>query len=147
MKRMLQSVMAAGTLLVLGGAPLAAQAIVGSPIRFGITGGATVPISDLSDVAKTGWNAGALLDIGLPLVPIGYFLFIRPQAQAAKKAKETIGGAKTGDKVIMTNGIHGVIANIKDSTFVVKLADNVKIEVEKSTIDKVTRENAAPAKA
>ncbi len=83
----------------------------------------------------------------LPLVAIGYFLFIRPQAQAAKKAKETIGSAKTGDKVIMTNGIHGVIANIKDSTFVVKIADNVKIEVEKSAIDKVTRESAAPVKA
>lgn len=83
----------------------------------------------------------------LPLIAIGYFLFIRPQAQAAKKAKETIGGAKTGDKVIMTNGIHGVIANVKDSTFVVKIADNVKIEVEKSAVDKVTRESATPAKA
>jgi preprotein translocase subunit YajC len=83
----------------------------------------------------------------LPLIAIGYFLFIRPQAQAAKKAKETVGGAKTGDKVIMTNGIHGVIANIKDSTFVVKIADNVKIEVEKSAVDKVTRESAVPAKA
>lgn len=83
----------------------------------------------------------------LPLIAIGYFLFIRPQAQAAKKAKETIGGAKTGDKVIMTNGIHGVIANVKDSTFVVKIADNVKIEVEKSAVDKVTKESAAPAKA
>ena len=79
----------------------------------------------------------------LPLVAIGYFLFIRPQAQATKKAKETIGGAKTGDKVIMTNGIHGMISNIKDSTFVVKIADNVKIEVEKTAIDKVTRESSA----
>jgi preprotein translocase subunit YajC len=83
-----------------------------------------------------------------PLVAIGYFLFIRPQSLAAKKQKETIGGAKTGDKVIMTNGIHGVIANVKDSTFVVKIADNVKIEVEKAAVDKVTRASAAePVKA
>jgi preprotein translocase subunit YajC len=84
----------------------------------------------------------------LPLIAIGYFLFIRPQSIAAKKQKETIGGAKTGDKVIMTNGIHGVIANVKDGTFVVKIADNVKIEVEKSAVDKITRPSAAePAKA
>ncbi len=83
----------------------------------------------------------------LPLVAIGYFLFIRPQAQAAKKTKETIGGAKTGDKVVMTNGIHGVISNVKDSTFIVKIADNVKIEVEKVAVDKVTRASAEPAKA
>ena len=83
-----------------------------------------------------------------PLVAIGYFLFIRPQSLAAKKQKETIGGAKTGDKVIMTNGIHGVIANVKDGTFVVKIADNVKIEVEKTAVDKVTRASAAePVKA
>ena len=83
-----------------------------------------------------------------PLVAIGYFLFIRPQSLAAKKQKETIGGAKTGDKVIMTNGIHGVIANVKDGTFVVKIADNVKIEVEKAAVDKVPRASAtAPVKA
>jgi preprotein translocase subunit YajC len=83
----------------------------------------------------------------LPLVGLGYLLFIRPQSLAAKKQKETVGGAKTGDKVVMTNGIHGVIANVKDGTFIVKIADNVKIEVEKAAIDKVTRPAAEPAKA
>jgi len=88
------------------------------------------------------------LPIMVLMVGLGYFLFIRPQSLAAKKQKETIGGAKTGDKVIMTNGIHGVIANVKDSTFVVKIADNVKIEVEKTAVDKVTRASAAePVKA
>jgi preprotein translocase subunit YajC len=83
----------------------------------------------------------------LPLVPLGYLLFIRPQSLAQKKQKETIGSAKTGDKVVMTNGIHGVIANVKDGTFIVKIADNVKIEVEKAAVDKVTRAAAEPAKA
>jgi len=88
------------------------------------------------------------LPIMVLMVGLGYFLFIRPQSLAAKKQKETIGGAKTGDKVIMTNGIHGVIANVKDSTFVVKIADDVKIEVEKTAVDKVTRASAAePVKA
>ena len=82
----------------------------------------------------------------LPLVGLGYLLFIRPQSIAQKKQKETIGGAKTGDKVVMTNGIHGVIANVKDGTFIVKIADNVKIEVEKIAVDKVTRAAAEPAK-
>lgn len=72
MKRMLQSVMLAGLMAAVGGAPLAAQAIVGSPVRFGIAGGATVPLGDLKDASKTGWHAGALVDVGLPLVPIGF---------------------------------------------------------------------------
>jgi preprotein translocase subunit YajC len=90
------------------------------------------------------WTTYAMM---IPFIVIGYLLFIRPQSLAAKKQKETIGGAKTGDKVIMTNGIHGVIANVKDSTFVVKIADNVKIEVEKTAVDKVTRASAEPVKA
>ena len=82
------------------------------------------------------------------LIAIGYLIFIRPQSVAQKKQTETLKSAKTGDKVIMTNGIHGVIANVKDSTFVVKIADNVKIEVEKTAVDKVTRASAAePVKA
>jgi hypothetical protein len=75
MKRMLVNFAVAGTMLAAGagwGAPLAAQVVVSSPVRFGIMGGATAPVGDFSDVAKTGWNAGVLLDIGLPLVPLGF---------------------------------------------------------------------------
>jgi preprotein translocase subunit YajC len=68
-----------------------------------------------------------------------YFALIRPQTQAKKKQEETIKGAKTGDKVVTTSGIHGVITNVKDTTVIVKVADNVKLELEKSHIDKITR--------
>ena len=76
------------------------------------------------------------------LIAIGYFLFIRPQSVAQKKQAEKLKTAKTGDKVVTSSGIHGVIANVKDSTFIVKVADNVKLELEKSHIDKVLK--AAP---
>ncbi len=72
-----------------------------------------------------------------------YFALIRPQSQAKKKAEETIKSAKTGDKIVTTSGIHGVITNVKDSTVIVKVADNVKLEIEKSHIDKITRPDAA----
>lgn len=73
MKRMMFSAAAAAAMLVAAHAPLHAQMLT-SPFRFGITGGATVPIGNLSDASSTGWNAGALLDVGLPLVPIGFRL-------------------------------------------------------------------------
>jgi len=63
---------ALGLVLTAAAAPLSAQAIVSSPVRFGIMGGATFPLSDLKDVAKTGWNAGALVTIGVPLVPVSF---------------------------------------------------------------------------
>jgi preprotein translocase subunit YajC len=78
-----------------------------------------------------------------------YFALIRPQTQAKKKAEETIKSAKTGDKIVTSSGIHGVITNVKDSTVIVRVADNVKLEIEKSHIDKITRPDsgADPEKA
>jgi opacity protein-like surface antigen len=73
MKRMLASVVAAGVMLTAAGRSAAAQ-MVASPVRFGITGGAAIPVGGLSDFVKSGWTAGALVDIGLPLVPVGFRL-------------------------------------------------------------------------
>lgn len=61
-----------GVILAAGSAPLSAQVMVTRPVRFGIAGGATLPVSDLKDVSKTGWHAGALLDVGIPLFPLGF---------------------------------------------------------------------------
>jgi len=71
-----------------------------------------------------------------------YFALIRPQTQAKKKAEETIKSAKTGDKIVTSSGIHGVITNVKDTTVIVRVADSVKLEIEKSHIEKITRAEA-----
>jgi opacity protein-like surface antigen len=72
MKRSAITAAVLGLILSAAAAPVSAQAIVSSPIRFGIMGGATVPLSDFSDNAKTGWNAGILMNIGVPLVPVSF---------------------------------------------------------------------------
>jgi preprotein translocase subunit YajC len=73
---------------------------------------------------------------------IFYFILIRPQQKAKKEQEQLIDQAKSGDDVIMTNGILGSISNVKDKTFIVKIADNVKIEVLKSAIQSVTKPEA-----
>jgi opacity protein-like surface antigen len=84
MKRLVCSLAAAAAMLVATHAPLGAQMLT-SPFRFGITGGATVPLGNLADRANTGWNAGALLDVGLPLVPIGFRLDVTWQQLDPKR--------------------------------------------------------------
>jgi preprotein translocase subunit YajC len=44
---------------------------------------------------------------------------------------------KTGDKVLLSSGMIGLIANVKEKTLMVKIADNVKVEVLKSAISTV----------
>lgn len=62
-----------------------------------------------------------------------FFLF-RSQQKENKRKQEMIKGIKSGDKVIAAGGIHGIVANVKENTFIVKIADNVKIEVNKSGV-------------
>jgi preprotein translocase subunit YajC len=68
-----------------------------------------------------------------------YFLLIRPQQKRQKEQQKLLSSLKTGDKVITSSGIHGLIANVKETTFLVKIADNVKIEIEKGSIATVAK--------
>ena len=78
---------------------------------------------------------------------IFYFLAIRPQSQRAKQQEAMIKAVKTGDKVITSSGIHGMVSNVKETTLIVKIADNVKIELEKSSIGSVKRDDSDSASA
>ena len=79
-----------------------------------------------------------------PLAFIGiifYFLLIRPQQKQRKEHLTLITALKTGDKIVTSSGIHGIISNVKDRTFIIKIADSVKIEVDKSAIVGLDRED------
>ena len=65
---------------------------------------------------------------------IMYFIMIRPQQRRQKQQQQLISALKTGDRVVTSSGIHGLIANVKESTVIVKVADNVKIEMDKAAI-------------
>ena len=71
---------------------------------------------------------------------IMYFVMIRPQKKRQEQQKKLIESLKTGDRVVTSAGIHGLISNVKETTVLVKVADNVKIEVDKSAITNVLKE-------
>jgi preprotein translocase subunit YajC len=73
----------------------------------------------------------------LPFLFMGvifYFLLIRPQQKRQKQHQQLMANLKTGDRVVTSSGIHGLIANVKETTFLLKVADNVKIEIDKSAV-------------
>ena len=71
---------------------------------------------------------------------IMYFMLFRPQKKRQQEQQRLVAALKTGDKVVTNAGIHGLIANVKDTTVMLKVADNVKIEVEKSAVTNVLKE-------
>ena len=72
MKRILTGAAVLGFSLLASGAVAAQDAVSRSPVQFGVMGGVTFPIgSNLTNVVKTGWNAGALLNFGFVNSPVG----------------------------------------------------------------------------
>ncbi len=70
---------------------------------------------------------------------IMYFVMFRPQKKRQEQQQKLIASLKTGDRVVTNGGIHGLISNVKDTTVIVKVADNVKIEMEKSAVTAVLK--------
>lgn len=107
-----------------------------------------LPLAQAAAPAPAGGvNPGPLVYMGCIFV-IFYFLAIRPQRQKQKQQDALISAVKTGDRVITAAGIHGLISNVKDTTVILKVADNVKIEIEKTSIGTVvkrTEDEALPA--
>ena len=63
-----------------------------------------------------------------------WFLIIAPQRKRQKEHQRMITELKMGDKVITSGGIYGVVTGIKEDRFVVKIADNVKVELSKGSV-------------
>jgi preprotein translocase subunit YajC len=72
---------------------------------------------------------------------IMYFVMIRPQKKRQEQQQKLVASLKTGDKVVTNAGIHGLISNVKDNTVLVKVADNVKIEMDKAAITTVLKQS------
>ncbi len=68
---------------------------------------------------------------------IFYFLIIRPQQKNAKKQQEMLKAIEKGDQVITAGGIHGKIVGTTDTVLTLEIADNVKIKVERSSVQSV----------
>jgi preprotein translocase subunit YajC len=71
-----------------------------------------------------------------------YFLLIRPQQKQRKDQENLIKNVKTGDKVLLNSGFFGIVSNVKEKSLMIKIADNVKVEVLKSAVGSVVQKSA-----
>ncbi len=70
----------------------------------------------------------------LVVCAILYLLVIRPQQKQAKELKKMVDDLKPGDRILTQGGIYGTIAAIKMNIIVVKIAEDVKIEIARSAV-------------
>jgi preprotein translocase subunit YajC len=84
-----------------------------------------------------GGGLGSFVPLIVIMIAIMYFLVILPQGRQRKKMKEMLASIKNGDKVITTSGIYGTINGIDGDTYILKVADNVKIRIARAAIAQV----------
>lgn len=88
-------------------------------------------IAAQSQSASSGWQVlimYALLIAGM------CFLMVVPQRKRQKEQQKMLDGLKSGDRVVTTSGIVGTIVNAKGPKFIMKIADDTKIEIFRSYI-------------
>ena len=84
----------------------------------------------------------------LPLVVIFavfYFLMIRPQQRKQKEHATMLAKLDKNDEVITAGGVHATVISVGPETVVLRIADNVKIEIDKPSIAQVKKSRGASA--
>ncbi len=94
-------------------------------------------MENLFILLQAGGDSGSTWTSLLPLfliLIVFYFFFIRPQQKKTKEQRKFREALKKGDKVLTIGGIHGKIAEIKDTTVILEVGNQVKMTVEKSAL-------------
>jgi preprotein translocase subunit YajC len=87
-----------------------------------------------------GGNGGGIMSV-LPLMigmfAIMYFLIIRPQQKQRKDREALLAAVKKGDRVVTSSGIFGTVVGLSEHTVTLKVAEQVKLEFERSAIGRI----------
>jgi len=79
-------------------------------------------------------GGSSMLIFLLLMILVFYFFMIRPQQKRQKKIEEARNSLQKGDRVVTIGGIHGKIVDVKEGTFTIEIAHDVRIEVDKAAI-------------
>ncbi len=63
-----------------------------------------------------------------------WFLLIAPQRKKQKEHDKMIKALEKGAQVKTVGGVFGTVTGVKDDRFVIRIAENVKVEVAKEAI-------------
>jgi preprotein translocase subunit YajC len=72
----------------------------------------------------------------LVIIVIFYFFMIRPQVKRQKELRTFREKLAKGDKIVTTGGIYGKVVEIKDTTIIMEVDNNVNLKVDKAAVIK-----------
>jgi preprotein translocase subunit YajC len=82
----------------------------------------------------------------LVIIPLFYFLMIRPQQRRMKQHQAMLGALKRGDSVVLSSGMIGKVVRVEEKEVGLEIATGVTVKVVKTMIADV-RSRGEPAAA
>ena len=93
------------------------------------------------------FNLGNPMFLMIAMLPIFYFLLIRPQQKRAKEQKQMLANLQKGDTIFTVGGLRGRITGLDENVITVEIADKVRVKVNRSAVGGlVSKGEAAPEK-
>ena len=106
-----------------------------------LASGADIVVASLAPPGGSGSGAVVQLLFFAAIFAIFYFLLIRPQQKQKADRQRMVNGLKRGDRVVTTSGIHGTVTALTEQTMTLRVADQVKLDFDRSAVGRVV---AAP---
>lgn len=104
-----------------------------------------LPLLPLAQAPASGPQSGAFMIGWLVLmVAIFYFLLVRPQKRRDAERRKLLSSLQSGTRVVFSGGILGTIANVKEKTLIVRVADGVKVEILRAAVLQVLSDGEKP---
>jgi preprotein translocase subunit YajC len=110
----------------------------------GLLADAAAPASGASTSGTPPQQQNPLLGLAMPLLLMGvvfYMLILRPQQQRTKQQAKLLAALKSGDRIVTSAGIVGIVVTVKDKTVTLRSAD-AKFEVTKTSVTDVIPDDA-----
>ncbi len=79
-------------------------------------------------------SAWGLLIPLLAVLAIFWLLLIRPQQKYRKQHQQMLSALRTGDKIVTAGGIRATVVGLRDEVVQLRIADQVRIDVDRSAI-------------
>lgn len=81
-----------------------------------------------------GGGGTSMLIMLVAIFAIFYFLMIRPESKRRKERQSMIDSLSRGDKIVTIGGLYGEVQDVHDDKIVIRIAEDLKVEVAKTAI-------------
>lgn len=85
-------------------------------------------------VEKQGGSPWTMIIMMVAIFAVFYFFMIRPQRKQQKELQKKREAMKKGDRVVTAGGIFGEIKEVQDAAFIITIAKDVTIKVNKESV-------------